>query len=46
MLIKCKDSKRIGKLNYKDFSKWVGSSIEPSSGFYFRHDSERNPQYH
>lgn len=34
-----------GLLDYTDFSKWVGSSIEPSAGFYFRHDSIRNPQY-
>ena len=46
MLIKYKDSKEVGTLNYKDFSKWMGSSIEPSEGFYFRHDSVRNPQYH
>ena len=23
----------------------MGSSIEPSAGFYFRHDSVKNPQY-
>jgi hypothetical protein len=34
-----------GLLDYTDFSKWVGSAIEPSAGFYFRHDSIRNPQY-
>lgn len=43
MLIKYKDSKKVGTLNYKDFSKWMGISIEPSEGFYFRHDSVRNP---
>ena len=42
-LIKYKDSNKRGVLNYTDFSKWVGSSIEPSEGFYFRHDSVRNP---
>ena len=45
MLIKTKDSKRRGLLNYTDFSKWMGNTIEPSEGFFFRHDSIKNPQY-
>lgn len=40
-----KDSARRGKLGYADFSKWVGNSIHQSEGFYFRHDSVRNPDY-
>jgi len=40
-----KDSSRRGKLGYADFSKWVGNSIHQSEGFYFRHDSVRNPDY-
>lgn len=44
-LIKERDSKHVGKLNYQDFSAWVGSSIHVSEGFFFRHDSHRNPQY-
>lgn len=40
-----KDKKGLGSLDYTDFSKWMGSSIEPSAGFYFRHDSIKNPQY-
>ena len=40
-----KDAKGVGSLDYTDFSKWMGSSIEPSAGFYFRHDSIKNPQY-
>ena len=28
-----------------DFSKWLGNSIHQSEGFYFRHDSIKNPQY-
>lgn len=28
-----------------DFSKWLGNSIHMSEGFYFRHDSIKNPQY-
>ena len=44
-LMKEKDSKKLGKINYEDFSAWVGSSIHQSEGFYFRHDSAINPQY-
>lgn len=34
-----KDSSHQGKLGFTDFSKWLGSSIHMSEGFYFRHDS-------
>jgi len=44
-LICDKDSKNNGRINYQDFSRWVGSSIHMSEGFYFRHDSQKNPQY-
>lgn len=44
-LIKDKDSKKIGKIGYTDFSKWVGNTIHQSEGFYFRHDSIKNPQF-
>lgn len=44
-LINEKDSTGQGRLNYADFSKWVGNSIHMSEGFYFRHDSIKNPQY-
>lgn len=44
-LITDKDQKRQGKINYTDFSKWMGGEIQKSEGFYFRHDSVRNPQY-
>lgn len=37
------DSKRQGRINYNDFSKWFGNAIHMSSGFYFRHDSIKNP---
>jgi gamma-glutamyltranspeptidase len=40
-----KDSKRKAKLNYTDFSKWLGGSIHMSESFYFRHDSIKNPGY-
>ena len=32
-----------GQINYSDFSKWLGNSIHVTEGFYFRHDSKRNP---
>ena len=38
-LIIDKDHKKQGKINYTDFSKWVGGEIQKSEGFYFRHDS-------
>jgi Ca2+-binding EF-hand superfamily protein len=44
-LVKNRDSKKIGRLDFKDFCKWLGTSIEPCEGFYFRHDSVKNPQY-
>ena len=40
-----KDSKKQGKIGYSDFSKWLGSAIHMSEGFYFRHDSVKNPFY-
>lgn len=40
-----KDSKGEGRLGYMDFSKWLGNAIHMSEGFYFRHDSIKNPQY-
>jgi CBS domain containing-hemolysin-like protein len=44
-LINDKDSKKLGRLNYTDFSRWLGSTIHMSEGFYFRHDSIKNPQF-
>lgn len=37
--------KKKGFLDFRDFSRWMGISIQPSGGFFFRHDSVRNPQY-
>jgi len=42
-LISDKDNKKIGKISYADFSKWMGGTIHQSEGFFFRHDSIRNP---
>lgn len=44
-LILDKDIKKEGKLSYMDFSRWLGGAIHMSEGFYFRHDSIKNPQY-
>jgi len=38
-----KDAKREGKIGYTDFSRWLGGSIHQVAGFYFRHDSSKNP---
>lgn len=43
-LITDKDSKKQGRLGYMDFSRWLGNAIHMSEGFYFRHDSIKNPQ--
>ena len=45
ILIKLKTSGMKTRVYYKDFCSWLGSSIEPTEGFYFRHDSKKNPQY-
>lgn len=44
-MLKNRDSKRQGKIDFKDFCKWMGTAIEPCEGFYFRHDSVKNPLY-
>jgi len=40
-----KSSNSQGMLTYQDFSKWVGNSIHSLEGFYFRHDSIKNPYF-
>ena len=39
------DGKQQGTLNYNDFCKWMGGAIHQSQGFYFRHDSVKNPPF-
>ena len=34
-----------GSLSYADFSKWLGGAIHQPEGFYFRHDSIKNPPF-
>lgn len=44
-MVKNRDQKKQGKVDFKDFCRWMGTAIEPCEGFYFRHDSVKNPQY-
>ena len=44
-LIHDKDSRRVGRISYADFSKWMGGTIHQSEGFFFRHDSIKNTQF-
>jgi len=43
VLLKLKSKKRQSKVNYTEFSEWLGAIIEPTEGFFFRHDSQKNP---
>jgi len=42
-LIESKDKMGNGMISYDEFSSWLGNSIHMSEGFYFRHDSIKNP---
>jgi len=44
-LINDKDHNKVGRIAYADFSKWMGGTIHQSEGFFFRHDSIKNPQF-
>jgi hypothetical protein len=45
MLIKLRTKSHHARLNYHEFSIWFGEYIEPTEVFYFRHDSQKNPNY-
>jgi len=45
MLLKYRNRSKEAKLNYHDFSVWLGEYIDPTEVFYFRHDSKKNPIY-
>ena len=45
LLFKLKDSKGQGEIDFMDFCKWMGAVIKPCEGFYFRHDSVKNPGF-
>lgn len=36
-------NKDLGRLTYAEFCMWMGAAIHKSEGFYFRHDSKKNP---
>lgn len=44
MLVRMRNNQS-DKVNYTVFCRWFGAVIEPVEGFYFRHDSQKNPQY-
>ena len=45
-LLQIKDRNDKGRIDFTDFSKWFGSAIHKSEGFYFRHDSKTvNPEF-
>ena len=45
LLLLLRSKSKNGVLDYCDFSKWIGGVIQQSEGFFFRHDSVRNPVY-
>ena len=45
ILIKLRTKGMKTKIYYNDFCSWLGSSIEPTEAFFFRHDSKKNPNY-
>lgn len=45
ILIKMRTSNLSTRIYYRDFCSWLGNSVEPTEGYYFRHDSMKNPQY-
>lgn len=45
ILIKMRTKNLSTRIYYNDFCAWLGSSVEPTESFYFRHDSKKNPQY-
>jgi len=42
-LIKMRTTNLGTRIYYRDFCSWMGSVIEPTEAFYFRHDSMKNP---
>ena len=44
-LIKLRCKQEHTNISYTKFCTWLGPAIEPPEGFYFRHDSYKNPHY-
>lgn len=45
MLMKCKGVDESCKIDFKKFWSWIGASLTPTEGFFFRHDSLMHPEY-
>ena len=45
ILIKLNTKGMKTRVTYNDFCAWLGSAIEPTETFFFRHDSKKNPQF-
>ena len=45
ILVKLKTTGHKSFINYHDFCTWLGPFVEPPEGYYFRHDSKKNPQF-
>ncbi len=43
ILVKMRTKDLQSRIDYRDFCSWFGPIIEPTEGFYFRHDSKKNP---
>jgi len=43
ILVKMRTKDLETRISYRDFCTWFGPAIEPTEGFYFRHDSKKNP---
>ena len=43
ILVKMRTKNLQSRIDYRDFCTWFGNCIEPTEGFYFRHDSKKNP---
>jgi len=43
ILVKMRTKHLNTRIYYRDFCTWFGPVIEPTEGFYFRHDSKKNP---
>jgi len=43
ILVKMRTKDLETRIYYRDFCAWFGPVIEPTEGFYFRHDSKKNP---
>ena len=45
LLMKYRGADKDYKIDFKKFSSWLGATLTPYEGFFFRHDSLNNPEY-